>query len=257
VLRALEKNRDRRFSSAREFADALERVGPDATEIPAEAPPERPRAGRNPLVPVLLAGGGVAAAIATGLYILQKPAAPYSAPPAIATFAAPLAPTAAPTAGPDEIVIAPRIVEQPSPSVPSPVPPTRAPTARSVPTAAPPTPAAASPPEEEAEDPLQGPVTAARFRKFLDQWTRRPIERRAHRALEIAHVASFWAATHPDDPFAPELKTRLPRMLRFDTEAALSGGQPALARLFWRAYRQLKFSPPDPELAERVRRAVP
>jgi hypothetical protein len=75
--------------------------------------------------------------------------------------------------------------------------------------------------------------------------------------LEIAHVANFWAATHRDDPFAPELKTRLPLMLKSDTEAALSGDQPALARLFWRAYRQLKFSSPDPELAERVRRASP
>jgi hypothetical protein len=210
-------------------------------------------------VSVLLACGAVAATIAAGLYILQKPAAPYSTPPAVPTFAAPLAPTAAPTVGPDEIVIAPRIVEQPSPtrSVPSPAPPTRAPTAQSVPTAPPPTPAATSPPEEAGEDPLEGPVTAVRFRKFLDQWARRPIERRAHRALEIAHVANFWAVTHPDDPFAPELKTRLPRMLKSDTEAALSGGQPALARLIWRAYRQLKFSPPDPELAERVRRAAP
>ncbi len=259
VLRALEKNRDRRFSSAREFADALERVGPEATEILETAPRERPRAGGNRFMPVLLAGGVVAAAIAAGLYILHKPAAPRSAPAAVPTFAASLAPTAAPTAGPDEIVIAPRIVEQPSPtpSVPSPVPPTRVPTARSVPTAAPPTAVAAPPPEEAGEDRLEGPVSAARFRKFLDQWARRPIERRAHRALEIAHVANFWAATHPDDPFAPELKSRLPRMLKSDTEAALSGDQPALARLFWRAYRQLKFSLPDPDLAERVRRAVP
>jgi serine/threonine protein kinase len=258
VLRALEKNRDRRFSSAREFADALERFGPDATEVLAKAPLEGRGAGRNRLVPVLLAGGAVAAAIAAGLYILQKPAAPYSAPPALPTFAAALSPTAEPTAGPDEIVIAPRIVEQPSPtaSIPSPVPPTRAPTARSVPTA-PPASAAASPPEEAGEDSLEGPVTAARFRKFLDQWARRPIERRARRAPEIARVANFWAATHPDDPFAPELKARLPGMLKFDTEAALSGNQPALARLFWRAYRQLNFSPPDPELAQRVRRAVP
>src|SRR6202162_2152075 len=47
VLRALEKNRDRRFSSAREFADALERVAPDATEILAKAPPDGPRGGQT------------------------------------------------------------------------------------------------------------------------------------------------------------------------------------------------------------------
>ena len=43
VLRALEKNRDRRFSSAREFADALERLGPEARLI----------AGGHSLLPLL------------------------------------------------------------------------------------------------------------------------------------------------------------------------------------------------------------
>jgi hypothetical protein len=96
-------------------------------------------------------------------------------------------------------------------------------------------------------------VTAARFRGILEQWTRRPFGRRAHRAIEITRAANFWTATHPDDPFSPELKARLPRLLKSDTEAALAAGQPVLARLFWRAYRQFRFSPPDPDLAARVR----
>jgi hypothetical protein len=119
-----------------------------------------------------------------------------------------------------------------------------------------PIPSVASPRSDTPEEPIEGAITEARFREFLDQWTRRPIERRAQRAMEIARVANFWTATHPDDPFSPELKGRLPRILKSDTEAALAAGQPALARLFHRAYRQLRSSPPDSDLADRVRRAV-
>jgi hypothetical protein len=100
-------------------------------------------------------------------------------------------------------------------------------------------------------------MTAPRLRGVLEQWTRRPIERRAHRAMEIARAANFWTATHPDDPFTPELKARLPLLLKTDTETALAEGQPALARLFFHAYRQLRFSPADPVLGSRVRRAAP
>ena len=80
------------------------------------------------------------------------------------------------------------------------------------------------------------------------------MERRARRALEIADAANFWAVTHPDDPYTPELKRSLVQALKSDTEAALSDRQPVLARLFYRAYRQLRFSPPDPDLARRIRR---
>ena len=159
----------------------------------------------------------------------------------------------APTAGPDEVVIAPRIVEQPTPTsvAPPPAEPTRPPATRAVPTRAAPAPTA--PPEEAAEEPLEGAMTAPRLRGLLEQWTRRPIERRAQRAMDVARVANFWTVTHPDDPFTPELRGRLPRLFKSDTETALGNGQPALARLFFRAYRQLRFAPPDPDLAARVR----
>ena len=104
---------------------------------------------------------------------------------------------------------------------------------------------------------MEGALTAARLRRLLDQWSRRPFERRAHRAMDVARGANFWVAAHPDDPFTPELKRRLPGILKSDTEAALSAGQPALARLFYRAYRQFRFSPSDADLAERVRRVGP
>jgi hypothetical protein len=73
--------------------------------------------------------------------------------------------------------------------------------------------------------------------------------------LEIADVANFWTVTHPEDSYTPELKRWLPQALKSDTETALADHQPALARLFFRAYRQLRFSPPDPDLARRVREA--
>lgn len=262
VLRALEKNRDRRFSSAREFAAALARVSPAVTEPLERITPGNPATGPGRAPSAVLAGVLIAAAIGGALYILNRPAAPRPSPSPVPTFAAAIAPMAAPTSGPDEIVIAPRIVEQPTPTriATSPPAPTREPPPRTVPTplpSAPPGPAAAPPPAETAEDPLDGAVSAARLRSFLDQWSRRPLERRARRAMEIARVANFWTTTHPDDPFSPELKSRLPLIFKSDTESALSGGQPALARVFYRAYRQLKFSPPDPELAELVRRAVP
>jgi serine/threonine protein kinase len=257
VLRALQKNRDRRFSSAREFAAALERVGPAMTE----SLPDDPPSGRSRALPVVLACVLGAGAIAAVFSILNKPAAPAPIPSAVPASAVSTEPTAAPTAGPDEIVIAPRIVEQRTPTLlaPSPAEATRPPATRAVPTRAPPalpTPPAASPQSGSLEEPIEGAITAARFRGFLDQWTRRPIERRAQRAMEIARAANFWTATHPDDPFSPELKGRLPRILKSDTETALAAGQPALARLFYRAYRQLRFSPPDSDLAVRVRRAV-
>jgi serine/threonine-protein kinase len=258
VSRALEKNRDRRFSSAREFAAALERVDPAA----AERFPPAPKARRSRALPIVLAGVLAAGAVAAALYILNKPAASVPSPAAVRTIPAAAEPT--PTAGPDEVVIAPRIVEQrtptlaslsPSPSLP---PPTRAPATKALPV---PTPRAgpteAALPAESPEEPIEGGVTGARFRGTVQHWTQRPIARRAHRALEIARAANFWTATHPDDPFSPELRGWLPRVLKADTETALADGQPALARLFFHAYRQFRFSPPDPDLAARVRRAAP
>jgi eukaryotic-like serine/threonine-protein kinase len=258
VLRALEKNRDHRFSSAREFAAALERVDPAATESLLPTAPAAAKAGGSRALSIVLVSVLAAAAIAAGLYILKRPGPPVPASAAVPTIPISAAPTAAPTAGPDDVVIAPRIVEQraPTPAEPSPVPPTRAPVTRTVPTRVPtalPAPAndAAA---ETPDEPIKGGVPAARFRANLEQWASRPIARRAHRAVEIALAANFWIVTHPDDPYSPELKAQLPRILKADTETTLAAGQPALARLFFRAYRQFRFSPPDPDLAGRIRR---
>ncbi len=259
VRRALEKRRDRRYTTAAEFGAALEGVRSDVTRR-IEAP-SRPT-GHSPrgmvwlgVVAVLLAGAAVAAS-----YILRTPPAPRVLPGA-APKASPARPSLAPTAGPDEVVIAPRILERVTPvAAASPVQEparqqaavaTAAPTR--IPAAAPAAPAS-SPPEAGSES-IEGTVTAAKLRDFLDRWNRAPTERKARRALEVANVSNFWAITHPDDSFTQELKSSLPRMLRDATESALDSGKPGLARLFHSAYRLFRFSPLDPELARRVRQA--
>jgi hypothetical protein len=129
--------------------------------------------------------------------------------------------------------------------------PTRVPTppAASLPE---PTPA---PPAEKSEPQMGGVLTEEKLKNFFRFWKTRPPERRARRAMEVASLANFWIATHPGDPFSGELKRTLPETLRTETEQALEDGKPGLARLFHNAYRQFRFSPLNPSLAQRVREA--
>ncbi len=257
VMRALEKNRERRFSSAGEFAAALERLGPVSNEPAGSLSTGAVGRGGNRallwIAAIFLVAVGVAA-----FYILNRSTARRPAPSPPPTSPSSFAPTAVPTSGPDEVVMAPRIIEQRTPTEPEPIqesparPPAteaRAPVSTQLPHAA--APAVSG---DAGDATLEGTLTAAKLKKFLELWSRRPVERRARRALEIANAANFWAVTHPDDPYTPELKRSLVQTLKSDTEAALSDRQPALARLFYRAYRQLRFSPPDPDLARRIRR---
>jgi serine/threonine-protein kinase len=259
VMRALEKKRGRRFSSAAEFASALERIGPaPARPLETPSPDAAGSAGSRTFLlwgtALLLAAAGAAA-----FSILHRSASQRHAPSAVPTLPAAASPTAAPTTGPDEVVIAPRIVEQRTPTQPaqSNESPTHSLPAR-VPVAPPtqPPPAPTTAESADAGDaPMEGAVTAAKLKTYLLVWSRRPVERRAHRAMEIAGAANFFAVTHPEDPYTAELKRWLPQALKSDTESALANGQPQLARLFYRAYRQLRFSPPDPDLARSVRQA--
>jgi serine/threonine-protein kinase len=268
VRKALEKSREKRFSSAREFAAALDRAAPEATErfTPPPLPaPEKPE--KKSVALLLLIGTLVAAAVATSYYIVRRPAArrrlaPVS--PVSPTAAPETRPTAAPTSGPDQVIVAPRIIEERTPtgSAPAtaalprePTPgrePARVPTVAPAPSPAPTPPAAAEAPDVS----IEGTLTPEKIRRFLRLWETRPIERRATRAMEVANAANFWVTTHPDDPFTPELKRDLPRMMKAQTVAAIDNHQPVYARMFHQAYRQLKFSPLDPELAQRVRQAT-
>jgi serine/threonine protein kinase len=107
VLRALEKNRDRRFSSAREFAAALERADPAVTESLL-----RPRRGMRSLVETARcrtswSSCSPAGAVAAALYILNRPGSRRPIPRPSPRIPPSAEPTAVPTAGPDEVVIAP------------------------------------------------------------------------------------------------------------------------------------------------------
>jgi tRNA A-37 threonylcarbamoyl transferase component Bud32 len=269
VARSLEKSRARRFSSAREFAAALDHAaasGPEGS-VTAALPPAGGASGRGRRLFVMaLAAVLVGAAAAGSWYILKTTAVSPRrlSPTPIPTFAEAPVPTAPPTAGLDQVVVAPRIVELETPSPPprpaeTPVreaarrvEPTRP---AAVPPAPPPTAAASEASDERAETPIEGIVTEAKLRRFIRVWENQPVARRAHHALDIAGTANFWVATHPNDSFTAELKASLPQTLRAQTEAALDNGQPVLARLFHNAYRQFHFSPPDPDLAQRVREA--
>ena len=266
VRKALEKNREKRFASAREFAAALERAEPEAAErfTPAPLPaPERPE--RKPGALVFLAAALVAAAVGTSWYIVRKPASRRRPAPVSPTTAPPARPTAAPTSGPDQVIVAPRIIEErtPTESAPPTALPPREPTRGPEPSRPPTVPPAPSPvpispaPVAEAPDaPIEGTLTPEKMRRFVRVWESRPVERRAMRATEIANAANFWVTAHPDDAFTAELKRDLPRILKAQTVAAIDNHQPLFARMFHQAYRQLRFSPLDPELAQRVRQAT-
>jgi hypothetical protein len=102
---------------------------------------------------------------------------------------------------------------------------------------------------------IQGVPTPDKLRNQLRVWESRPVDRRARRAGDVADAANFWVATHPNDPFTEELKRELPGKLKAETELALASHQPVFARMFHHAYRQLRFAPLDPDLAQRVRQA--
>jgi len=266
VSKALAKQRDRRFASAREFADALEKVRPAPGGSDGGAGVLGPSEGKRTRGSLFTLGAvaGAALAVVAAFWILGRPAASH--PPAAMPEAAVSAtgtPLPALTAGPDQVVIAPRIIELATPqeSPPRIEVPTPLPTRRMEPTRLPTPPAASAPalnpapPAEKTEAPIEGVLTEEKFKNFFRAWKNRPAERRGRRAMEVASLANFWIATHPEDSFTAELKRTLPETLRTETGKALEEGKPGLARLFHNAYRQFRFSPPDPDLAQRVRQA--
>lgn len=116
VTRALEKRRERRFRDAREFASALKRLAPGPTaagEDPAERLPADAGASGWPW----LLGGliGLVAAGAGLWYVLHRPVAARRTSDAAPAPAA-ATPVRRETAVPDELVVAPRIVEDATPT---------------------------------------------------------------------------------------------------------------------------------------------
>lgn len=257
VTRALEKRRDRRFRSADEFAAALADAAPAAGEQSAAAQTAAMPA-RRPGVPaavwiaallLLVAAGGAYLVLHGGSPLTSAAMAPTAVP-----IEAPPEPT--PTSSPDAIVVQSRILENPTPaeglirvaptSLPTRVPtapPTRPPEPTAVPTAI----AAAPPP---LRIPGDGELTEAKLRRMLEDWTMRPIERRANQAVRVAYMANYWAGTHPGDPLAAEIKQTLPKRLKEDAENAAASNRPGLAMEFYAAYMQL--NPTDGDALRRL-----
>ena len=257
VQRALEKNRDRRFRDADEFAAALARLRPSATE-PIDNAPTAVIPSRRAAPYVWVVGAFVVAAIAAALFIVNREgigarklsAAPTAAPSPV--------PRNSPTAAPDDVVLAPRILEDTPLVHPSPLPQTRVPTrALAAPPAAAPT-GAPSPlptlaPPQKAE-PLRMPggqvVTENMLRRWIDEWTSRPLERRAPEAVRIAYMSKSWIQAHPNEPFARQLQPMLTKSLKDDADTAQNNNRPGLAMEFLVAYLQL--NPNDTEALNRL-----
>ncbi len=67
-------------------------------------------------------------------------------------------------------------------------------------------------------------------------------------------MADRFVASHPDDGLSAEIRESLPAFLRTQSADALDRAQPLNAVLYFRAYKQLAFAPPAPELASRIER---
>lgn len=264
VTRALEKQRDRRFRDAEEFAAALARVAEAATEPTTDSVPTAVlQTGRRRFPYAWLLGLFLLITVAAGLSVLYRRETARQTPSAPLTIVArrPATPAWTPTPAPDDVVIAPRILEQPTKAEPivTGIPPGRVPAQVPTPpsTAFVPTAAAAQPTPEAPEASGGAGFTAEEFKRLLDQWAARPIDRRAHRAMEVANMANHWVATHPDEPFTGNLREWLPATLKGETETALDNARPVLAVLFYRAYQHLSFAPIDPGLARRMNEEEP
>jgi len=113
-------------------------------------------------------------------------------------------------------------------------------------------------PETEASDDAETPrLTPVEMRQTLVRWKTSPNENRARRALEMARTANRFVAEHPAAPLAREIQDTLLVYLKLQATASLDHAQPVLARLYYRAYRHLRFAPPDPELDRRFENTRP
>ena len=261
VKKSLQKSRERRFSDARQFSEALARLTPYATMDMENAPTELlEKPGRSWRTFLVFAGVALAVA-AAALVALRERARPAPQRTAVSTPAsASLRPTEMASAG--LAVTAPRIVDTPlapdaevvrTRSVPTPVPTAAGTDATPVPRLGGtfPEPSTFPSPEESRRGASRAP-TPEDARRLFEAWKRRPVEQRAHSAIEIANMANRFVAAYPDDPLTQELKERLPQAFREEAERAWNNARPLIGTLYLRAYRTLSFAPPAPEFQERA-----
>ena len=229
VAKALEKNRDRRFRDAADFAAALARLPAApaaASSAGARTDPDEPR-----LTARGLWTGAAILALATayGGYALWKREAHPTRGRRVAVLSTPARPS--PTAV--EPLAALAVPAPPAPEVGGAVP-------------TPPHPAGA-----------EAGLAPAQARQLIELWKGRANEPRARRAIEIARMANRYVDAHPDDPLSDEIEESLPPYLKSQAMASLDAAEPLLAVLYYRAYRQLDFAREDPELARRFEKVAP
>ena len=259
VGKSLEKQRDRRYATARDLDAALAALqqptatGSAPTVAAAEATSRGNGASGRRVVTILVAAALLVAA--GGLVLLLWSRRPGAAPaPAAArrqsaTASATATETARLEASPTAVPSFPPTANPP-PAPPAPVP--TAPAAAPAPAA--PSEARASEALEDAAVPLLTPVA---MRQTLVLWKKSPSESRARRALEIARSANRFVAAHPAGPLGREIQDTLPVYLKLQATMALDHAQPVLARLYYRAYRHLSFAPKDPDLERRFENLRP
>jgi len=271
VKKALEKRRERRFQTAREFAAALAQLSPGATgpEEEAETVLMETRRRRS-AVPWIAAGMAVLAA-AVGVFAL-RPKGPEPLSPAAARGTVARA-TPAREEVPDEITVtAPRVIEHAvqdagrirphpeyrgssAPAATAAIPPPKPP---DVPTAPPGlTPVSIFAPARASPESVPPPrskhaATPEGAKRVFEQWKTQPVQGRARTAIEIAEMANRIVAVYPDDPLAREIRERLPQAFKAGAESSWNSTRPFLGVLFYRAYKQLTFAPPDPDLEARA-----
>ena len=249
VGRTLEKARDRRYGSARDLDAALAAIEPSArdaapTVASAEASPRGDGASGRRVVAVLV--GAAILVAAGGLVLLLRSRRTGGAPPLSAARrpTATAAATSLPVPSPTEAAAAAPAGAAPPPAAPT-SPPIPAPTS------------AAPMPEAAPEDAAVALLTPLEMRQTLARWKTSPNENRARRAQEIARTANRFVAGHPAAPLTREIQDTLPVYLKLQATASLDHAQPVLARLYYRAYRRLRFAPPDAELDRRFEDPAP
>ena len=266
VTKALEKSRENRFKDAREFAEALSKLSPQATQ-PADVSEGQPTiqmgTGPHRVRTARIVGVLVALAVLAAVWTIARREKPPAPAPALAPtpVTSPAAPTPRPTESIDEMTVpAPRVIEGSQTQIGVPHPQATRSSGTHLqpsPTAAPPTPVSAAVPAAATPSP-EAPTAAdwsnpERARQRLNHWLSRPVEQRAHAAMQVAQWANKIATDHPDNPNVKQMKHDLPALFRGETLAALDNVQPFLANLFYRAYLTLDSAPPDPDLARRMK----
>jgi tRNA A-37 threonylcarbamoyl transferase component Bud32 len=230
VAKALEKNRERRFRDAADFAAALARL-PTAPQVEAAGAARPGRHEGRPTARARWALAVILVAAAGGYALLRRGNARPARTPARRVGVTAVETRSSPTAG------------EPLADPPVPTPP--------VPAVTVPSPAA-----PHAGNTDVGPLPA-QARQLIELWKARPNEPRARRAAEIVKMANRFVDAHPGDPTSDEIEETLPPYLKSQAMAALDAAEPLLAVLYFRAYKQLEFAREDPELARRFEKVAP